>query len=273
MRTGARLALMALAFATSAAASFASGAGIPPAPRSAGGERLAAAAPCSYVDIGLNSSVNDALTTSDCALSGTYADYYRFFAAAGTTVTATLRAPALGDVLLSILDFNTNSVLAHDNEVSNASVQLKIPTDAFYLVRVWSTDPLIPTGAYRLRLDGVKNTNGCSSDPDPGTLCVDDDRFRVQVAWNAVHQGTQGEGTAISMTPDTGSFWFFSSNNVELVIKVLDARTINGHFWLFYGALTNVQYTITVTDTQTGTVKEYSSAQDTQASFSDTSTF
>lgn len=247
--------------------------GSPLVPHPLPGARLAAAPPCSYVDIGLNTSVQGALTTSDCPLSGTYADYYRFFAAAGTTVTATLRAPALGDVLLSIQDFSSGAILAHDNEVSNASVQLKISADAFYLVRVWSTDPLIPTGAYRLRLDGVKNTNGCSSDTDPGTLCVDDDRFKIQVAWNAVHQGTQGEGTATSMTADTGSFWFFSSNNVELVIKVLDARPINGHFWLFYGALTNVQYTITVTDTQTGIVKTYSSPQDTQASVSDTEAF
>jgi hypothetical protein len=257
MRTGARLAFLAMAFVATAGVS----------------SSFAAAPPCSYVDIGLNSSVDDALTTSDCPLSGTYADYYRFFAAAGTTITANLRAPALGDVLLSIQDFSTGNILAHDNEVSNASIQLKITVDAFYLVRVWSTDPSIPTGAYRLRLTGVKNTNGCTVDPDPSTLCVDSDRFKIHVDWNAVHQGTQGEGTAVSMTADTGSFWFFSADNVELVIKVLDARPINGHFWVFYGALTNVQYTVTVTDTLNGTVKQYSSPQDTQASVSDTSAF
>ena len=45
--------------------------------------------------------------------------------------------------------------------------------------------------------------------------------------------------------------WFFSPDNVELIIKVLDGRSITGHFWVFYGALSNVQYTITVKDTQT----------------------
>ena len=66
-----------------------------------------------------------------------------------------------------------------------------------------------------------------------------------------------GHGTAVPLTGDTGYFWFFNSANVELVVKVLDGRAVNGHFWVFYGALSNVQYTITVTDTQTGAVKTY----------------
>ncbi len=69
------------------------------------------------------------------------------------------------------------------------------------------------------------------------------------------------------------SFWFFSSNNLELIIKVLDARVINNHFWVFYGALSNVEYTITVTDTQTGAVKTYFNPQGQLASVADTSAF
>jgi hypothetical protein len=41
------------------------------------------------------------------------------------------------------------------------------------------------------------------------------------------------------------------------VVKVLDARVVNGHVWVFYGALTDVEYTLTVTDTVTGESKEY----------------
>jgi hypothetical protein len=40
-------------------------------------------------------------------------------------------------------------------------------------------------------------------------------------------------------------------------MKVVDGRPVNGKFWVFYGALSNVEYTITITDTQTGTVKTY----------------
>ena len=51
----------------------------------------------------------------------------------------------------------------------------------------------------------------------------------------------------VLLTGDTGTFWFFDSANVELVLKVLDGRVLNGHYWVFYGALSNVEYTIVVT--------------------------
>jgi len=42
---------------------------------------------------------------------------------------------------------------------------------------------------------------------------------------------------------------------------------------VFYGALSDVEYTITVTDTQTGAVKKYFNAQGQLSSVSDTSAF
>lgn len=86
--------------------------------------------------------------------------------------------------------------------------------------------------------------------PGPTDLCLNGGRFRVSLSWKA--QGTQGAGQAVPLTSDTGYFWFFSPANVEVAIKVLDGRGLNGHFWVFYGALTNVEYEIIVTDTQTG---------------------
>jgi hypothetical protein len=108
---------------------------------------------------------------------------------------------------------------------------------------------------------------------DPNSLCLTEGRFRVQVEWNAVHQGTAGVGHAVSITSDTGYFWFFQSSNVELVVKVLDARSFSGKFWVFYGALTNVEYTITIEDTETQQVRTYFNPQDTMASAADTAAF
>ena len=60
----------------------------------------------------------------------------------------------------------------------------------------------------------------------------------------------------LDFTQRTGVFSFFAPDNVELVVKALDGTGVNGHHWLFYGALTDVGYTLTVTDTATGDAVE-----------------
>ena len=103
------------------------------------------------------------------------------------------------------------------------------------------------------------------------TLCLSNNRFRVEVDWAA--SGETGQGQAVPLSGDTGFFWFFSSDNLELVVKVLDGRGINGHFWVFYGALSDVEYRIAVTDSVTGERKIYDNPEGTQASFGDTQAF
>jgi hypothetical protein len=84
-------------------------------------------------------------------------------------------------------------------------------------------------------------------------LCLQD-RFRVTVDWNNPHPaGGFGTGTGAAFDGDqSGTFWFFDPSNVELIVKVLDATTLNDHFWVFHGALTDVEYWISVLDTETG---------------------
>ena len=97
-------------------------------------------------------------------------------------------------------------------------------------------------------------------------------RFQPSVTWTKT-DGTTGSGNLTFVSSDTKAFWFFSPENVDLVIKVVDGRAINGKFWVFYGSLTNVQYTLTVTDTLTGAQKTYTNAQGQTASGSDTQAF
>ena len=105
------------------------------------------------------------------------------------------------------------------------------------------------------------------------TLCLNASRFRVQVTWRVPSQGTSGVGNGIALTGDTGEFWFFSANNIELVIKVVDGRAFNDRFWVFYGALSDVEYTITVTDTTNGAVKTYTNPSGNLASVADVTAF
>ena len=98
--------------------------------------------------------------------------------------------------------------------------------------------------------------------PDGATLCLNAGRFRVQTQW-VTSDGSTGGGHAVLLTPDTGYFWFFSANNVEMIVKVVDGRAFNNNFWVFAGGLTNVNVFTTVTDTETQLVKVYMNPQGT----------
>lgn len=89
--------------------------------------------------------------------------------------------------------------------------------------------------------------------PGPTVLCVGGGRFRVEAAWKDF-QGGAGPGTVVpgAVSEDSGLFWFFAPENWELLVKVLDGCAVNGHRWVFAAATTNVEYTLTVTDTETG---------------------
>jgi hypothetical protein len=108
----------------------------------------------------------------------------------------------------------------------------------------------------------------CAS--SPAALCLSASRFRIELSWND-GRGHTGSGQAVPLSADTGYFWFTSANNVEVIIKILDARTVNNHFWVFYGALSNLEYTLTITDTVTGAVKTYHNPQGKFGSVGDTS--
>lgn len=125
---------------------------------------------------------------------------------------------------------------------------------------------------FAIRLSGPAEPPGtCTAD---GThLCLNQGRFQVSVAWRNYNDGAAGSGMAAPLTSDSGTFWFFNSANIELVVKVLDGRPVNGHFWVSYGALSDVAYTVTVTDSETHQVKTYVNPARTLGSRFDTGAF
>jgi len=44
-------------------------------------------------------------------------------------------------------------------------------------------------------------------------------------------------------------------------VKMVDFSAVNGNFWFFYTGLTNLAYTLTVTDSVTGAIRTYASAR------------
>jgi len=99
------------------------------------------------------------------------------------------------------------------------------------------------------------------------------DRFRIEVEWKDQRSGDSGVGRAVPGSDNTGYFWFFNAANVELVVKVLDGRPVNGHWWVFHGGLTDVEYTLRVTDTVDDEVRTYHRPPDNLCGGADTTAF
>lgn len=118
--------------------------------------------------------------------------------------------------------------------------------------------------------DRVRPRGACTGDAE--TLCLDD-RFAVQATFHTPHAGAGQAQAGAIQTTNSGSFWFFDPTNIELTVKALDGRRGNGHFWIFYGSLTNVEFELTVTDSETGLVKVYDNPAGTMASVGDTTAF
>ncbi len=92
--------------------------------------------------------------------------------------------------------------------------------------------------------------------PSDTNLCLNGGRFKIEVDW--ITDANTGVGRVVPFgSDDSGLLYFFNGNNWEMLLKVLNGCGINNHFWVFSAATTNVGYTLKVTDTDNGTVKEY----------------
>ncbi|HEX6203100.1 MAG TPA: hypothetical protein VF100_08875, partial [Thermoanaerobaculia bacterium] len=123
----------------------------------------------------------------------------------------------------------------------------------------------------------------CGTDPtvapvipscdDPRVLCLQDGRFALSVGWRDPRSGDTGVGWPRPVTGDTGAFWFFRPANLELMVKVLDARPLDGHWWVFSGSLSDVEHRLEVVDRVSGLLRCYVNPPYTLGSHADTAAF
>jgi hypothetical protein len=85
-------------------------------------------------------------------------------------------------------------------------------------------------------------------------------RLRLTAQWRRPGQGS-GAGLGRTLTPDSGAFWFFRPTNLELLVKVLPACDVNGHFWVLAGGLTDVEVELQVEDLASGRARTYLNPQ------------
>lgn len=116
------------------------------------------------------------------------------------------------------------------------------------------------------------SVGNCIADED--TVCLQGGRFKVEVGWRDA-QGRSGRAKKVAVdSTDSALLWFFSAQNWEMMVKVLDGCGINGHYWVFGAASTNVEYHLEVTDTVNMTVRSYDNPMGTfPVALGDTSAF
>ncbi len=93
--------------------------------------------------------------------------------------------------------------------------------------------------------------------PDEHTLCLRDGRFEVTALWEAAFDAFF-RAQALPSTRETGFFWLFDEDNLELMVKVLDGCAAGSdHFWVFIGGVTDLPIFVGVRDRETGASKTY----------------
>ena len=92
--------------------------------------------------------------------------------------------------------------------------------------------------------------------PGDTTLCLDgvrnsgDRRFEVRVSYDSDFAHVNGDGRVADWSsPIGGLFYFFTGDNPELLVKIINGCASNGHFWVYLTAGTNLGYTVTIRDT------------------------
>lgn len=183
-------------------------------------------------------------------------DHFWVFAAAATEVEYTLR----------VTDTITGSMTTYFNPLGNVSPAF---TDTMALATCSPSaarvDRIVRLDSPELRGEDLlvhhqlalasKAEGGCMSSSN--RLCLQEGRFAVEVTWRDLHDHV-GTGQVVPGGSNTsGLLWFFRPDNWEMLIRVVDGCANNDRFWVFAAASTNMEYTLRVTDTESGEVREY----------------
>jgi hypothetical protein len=101
--------------------------------------------------------------------------------------------------------------------------------------------------------------------PGANSVCLLSDRFEVKVDFLNQFANPPAPGTMLGaklvagvQNPDTATFGFGSAQAIESVVRIQDTRPFGlNRFDVYVGGMSDVEYTVTVTDTQTGNVRQY----------------
>jgi hypothetical protein len=111
-----------------------------------------------------------------------------------------------------------------------------------------------------VRMEGVDVSDGSTAPCDETrAVCLNGGRFEAKVQWrpstSPVDRGSKR--VVLSEAPDTGLFASSPEEEPQILLHVLDRCAVNGHYWLDFAAVTDLEFTVRVRDTQTGQTRIY----------------
>ena len=208
----------------------------------------------------------DGIGSATVSISGTTVNYLIVANNLSTITNAHIHRGSTSGVVIGLPVAGSNPLTPFIGGVALGSVgpvdqalinEILANPNAFY-VNVHSSEK--PGGAIRGNLNGgvgiaaQESPSSCTAGDT--TLCLNSNRFKAEASWKTP-DGKTGVGHGVRLTADSGYFWFFNSDNAEMIVKSLNACSAFNSQWVFSSGLTNVQVTLKVTDTQTGKTRTY----------------
>jgi plastocyanin len=85
-------------------------------------------------------------------------------------------------------------------------------------------------------------------------VCLNGGRFEAVVQWRPSSSRADRSSKRMAMpeAPNTGLFASSPEEEPQVLLHVLDRCAVNGHYWLDLAAVTDLEFTVKVRDTQTG---------------------
>ncbi|HTG31305.1 MAG TPA: Calx-beta domain-containing protein [Thermoanaerobaculia bacterium] len=106
-----------------------------------------------------------------------------------------------------------------------------------------------------VRAGGSEGTDGSTAPCDETrAVCLNGGRFEAAVQWrpSAFRGDRSSKRVAMPEAPNTGLFASSPEEEPQVLLHVLDRCAVNGHYWLDLAAVTDIEFTVKVRDTQTG---------------------
>lgn len=231
--------------------------------------------PCSAGSLSCGGTQSGRVSTDSCSADNIYAVGYSFNGTQGQTVTISGTSFQFAATVILVDGRGSAAILAQNDvfqlgqtaRISNFS----LPYTGPYIIFI---TPLtaVTFGDYTLSLtcgSAPPPTGSCSESST--TACMLSGRFRVSVRYrgafdnNAPNTGALRKSVVGFANPayETAFFYFNDSNNIEMMVKMLDQGNTNSGgqrtIAVLFGSATPLRIEVTITDTQTGATKTYNS--------------